>query len=137
MVLCTLLSLGFRGNVMVRLSPFLSARLSLFLSTYPYCDINLTTLHATIYHVPDSRLLLSTHCLFSMGFSNFVSLSGVPDYFYRNKISSGGDHPLFQCLTVLEFSFILFDLCLLITFFNFIMNYVPIVIFWIFTYHKI
>ena len=45
--------------------------------------------------------------------------------------------PLFQCLTVLEFSFILFDLCLLITFFNFIMNYVPIVSFWIFTYHKI
>ena len=45
--------------------------------------------------------------------------------------------PLFQCLTVLEFSFILFDLCLLITFFNFIMNYVPIVTFWIFTYHKI
>ena len=45
--------------------------------------------------------------------------------------------PLFKCLTVLEFSYILFDLCLLITFFNFIMNYVPIVTFWIFTYHKI
>ena len=45
--------------------------------------------------------------------------------------------PLFKCLTVLEFSFILFDLCLLITFFNFIMNYVPIVTFWILTYHKI
>ena len=45
--------------------------------------------------------------------------------------------PLFQCLTVLEFSFILFDLCLLITFFNFIMNYVPFVTFWIFAYHKI
>ena len=45
--------------------------------------------------------------------------------------------PLFKCLTVLEFSFILFDLCLLITFFNFIMNYVPIATFWIFTYHKI
>ena len=45
--------------------------------------------------------------------------------------------PLFKCLTLLEFSFILFDLCLLITFFNFIMNYVPFVTFWIFTYHKI
>ena len=45
--------------------------------------------------------------------------------------------PLFKCLTVLEFSFILFDLCLLITFFNFIMNYVPIVTFWILTYHEI
>ena len=45
--------------------------------------------------------------------------------------------PFFKCLTVLEFSLILFDLCLLITFFNFTMNYVPIVTFWIFTYHKI
>ena len=45
--------------------------------------------------------------------------------------------PFFKCLTVLEFSFILFDLCLLITIFNFIMNYVHIVTFWIFTYHKI
>ena len=44
--------------------------------------------------------------------------------------------PLFKCLTVLEFSFIMFDLCLLITFFNFIMNYVTIVTFWIFTYYK-
>ena len=44
--------------------------------------------------------------------------------------------PLFKCLIVLEFSFILFDLCLLITFFNFIMNHVPIVTFWIYTYHK-
>ena len=45
--------------------------------------------------------------------------------------------PLFKCLTVLEFSFILFDLCLFITIFNFILNYVPIVTFWILTYHKI
>ena len=45
--------------------------------------------------------------------------------------------PIVKCLTVLEFSFILFDLCLFITIFNFILNYVPIVTFWIFTYHKI
>ena len=45
--------------------------------------------------------------------------------------------PLFKCLTVLEGFFCLFDLCLLITFLNFIMNYVPIVTFWIFTYHQI
>ena len=45
--------------------------------------------------------------------------------------------PTIKCLTVLEFSFILFDLCLFITIFNFILNYVPIVSFWIFTYHKI
>ena len=45
--------------------------------------------------------------------------------------------PIIKGLTVLEFSFILFDLCLFITIFNFILNYVPIVTFWIFTYHKI
>ena len=45
--------------------------------------------------------------------------------------------PIIKCLTVLEFSFILFDLCLFITIFNFIWNYVPIVTFWILTYHKI
>ena len=45
--------------------------------------------------------------------------------------------PIIKCLTVLEFSFILFDLCLFITIFNFISNYVPIVTFWIFTYNKI
>ena len=45
--------------------------------------------------------------------------------------------PIIKCLTVLEFSFLLFDLCLFITIFNFILNYVPIVTFWIFTYHKI
>ena len=62
---------------------------------------------------------------------DLILLSGVPDFEWRWSV------PLFKCLTVLEFSFILFDLCLLITFFNFIMNYVPIVTFWIFTYHKI
>ena len=45
--------------------------------------------------------------------------------------------PIIKCLTVLEFSFILFDLCLFITIFSFILNNVPIVTFWIFTYHKI
>ena len=45
--------------------------------------------------------------------------------------------PIIKCLTVLEFSFILFDLCLFITIFNFILNYVPIVTFWILTYLKI
>ena len=45
--------------------------------------------------------------------------------------------PIIKCLIVLEFSFILFDLCLFITIFNFIFNYVPIVTFWILTYHKI
>ena len=45
--------------------------------------------------------------------------------------------PIYMCLTVYEFSFILFDLCLFITIFNFVLNYVLIVTFWIFTYYKI
>ena len=45
--------------------------------------------------------------------------------------------PIIKCPTVLEFSFILFELCLFITIFNFILNYVLIVTFWIFTYHII
>ena len=66
-----------------------------------------------------------------------VPLSGVPDFFDRNKIWVVVICPIIKCLTVLEFSFILFDLCLFITIFNFILNYVPTVTFWIFTYHKI
>ena len=45
--------------------------------------------------------------------------------------------PLSSASLYLEFSFILFDLCLFITIFNFILNHVPTVTFWIFTYHKI
>ena len=45
--------------------------------------------------------------------------------------------PLSSALLYWEFSFILFDLYLFITIFNFILNYVPTVTFWIFTYHKI
>ena len=45
--------------------------------------------------------------------------------------------PIIKCLTVLEFSFILLDLCLFITIFNLILNYVPTVTFLISTYHKI
>ena len=45
--------------------------------------------------------------------------------------------PIYMCLTVYEFSFILFDFCLFITIFIFILNHVLIVIFWIFTYYKI
>ena len=79
-------------------------------------------------------LILAGWCAFA-GRSFIVRRAGLllsqQDFEWRWSV------PLFQCLTVLEFSFILFDLCLLITFFNFIMNYVPIVTFWIFTYHKI
>ena len=76
-----------------------------------------------------------------MGFGSHIihdsSLSGVPDFFDRNKILSGGDLSHYQVPHCIRFSFILFDLYLFITIFNFILNYVPIVAFWIFTYHKI
>ena len=45
--------------------------------------------------------------------------------------------PIHMCLTVYEFSFILFDLCLFITIFQFYFELLLIVTFWIFTYHKI
>ena len=85
-------------------------------------------------HIPQNRLLHDTS-----HYQGYVWLvvrrAGLlwsqQDFEWRWSV------PLFKCLTVLEFSFILFDLCILITFFNFIMNYVPIVTFWIFTYHKI
>ena len=64
-------------------------------------------------------------------------LSGVPDFFDRNKILSGGDLSHYQVPHCIRVFFYLFDLCLFITIFNFILNYVPIVTFWIFTYHKI
>ena len=69
-------------------------------------------------------------------------LSGVPDFFDPTSLIPTRFWvvvicPIIKCLTVLEFSFISFDLCLFIIIFNFILNYVPIVTFWIFTYHKI
>ena len=45
--------------------------------------------------------------------------------------------PIFMCLTVYEFSLILFEFCLFITIFILILNYVLIVTFWIFTNYKI
>ena len=63
-------------------------------------------------------------------------LSGMPDLFDRNKILSGGDLSHYQvphCIRV----FFFFCVCLFITILNFILNYVPIETFWIFTYHKI
>ena len=64
-----------------------------------------------------------------------ILLSGVPDYFDRNKILSGYDLSHYQvphCIRVF-FSFVWF----VFIHHNFILNYVPIVTFWIFTYHKI
>ena len=78
-------------------------------------------------------------CTIAQKYFSFFSqlLSGVPDFFDRNKILSGYDLSHYQVPHRLEFSFILFDVCLFITIFNFILNYVPIVAFWILTYHKI
>ena len=79
-----------------------------------------TSIHGPCYFVLDMVIVRRAGLLWSQ-----------QDFEWRRSV------PVFKCLIVLEFSFILFDLCLLITFFNFIMNYVPIVTFWIFTYHKI
>ena len=64
-------------------------------------------------------------------------LSGVPDLFDHNKIFSGGDLSHYQvprCIRVL-FYFLWF--VFIHHNFNFILNHVLIVTFWIFTYHKI
>ena len=118
----------------------------LFVSTM----INLikhTTGNEVIFFQVELHLIFSTCLFWNQGIEHFdricfciflyliVRRAGLlwsqQDFEWRWSV------PLFKCLTVLEFSFILFDLCLLITFFNFIMNYVPFVTFWIFTYHKI
>ena len=92
----------------------------------------LTSLNPT----PDHHPLLFAH-QFACSTSNVLIVRRAGLLLSQQDFEWRWSVPLFKCLTVLEFSFILFDLCLLITFFNFIMNYVPIVTFWIFTYHKI
>ena len=109
----------------------------IYIYTYTYIYISLT------FDVYANAFLLAGG--FALEFSSGTSWSDIWRLIVRRAglLWSQQDFewrwsvPLFKCLTVLEFSFILFDLCLLITFFNFIMNYVPIVTFWIFTYHKI
>ena len=73
-------------------------------------------------------------CVFTICIAH-VWLSGVPDLWDRNEILSGGDLPHYQVPHCIRVFFILFDLCLFITIFNFILNYVLIVTFWIFSYH--
>ena len=96
---------------------------------------NIQIHHMHRYMLEQIHMVLSTWRLVYIASVVIVRRAGLlwsqQDFEWRWSV------PLFKCLTVLEFSFILFDLCLLITFFNFIMNYVPIVTFCIFTYHKI
>ena len=65
-------------------------------------------------------------------------LSGVPDYFDRTKILSGYDLSHYQVPHCIK-SFLLFCLiCVYSSQFSILfVNYVPIVTFWILTYHKI
>ena len=71
-------------------------------------------------------------------YSRDILLSGVPDFFDRSKILSGYDLSHYQVPHCIKsFLVFFFYLCLFITIFNFILNYVPTVTFWIFTYHKI
>ena len=101
-----------------------------------HCNVSVTYAQTSFYdeisYCPACRTsLIATRFWVVMIVRRAGLLWSQQDFEWRRSI------PLFKCLTVLEFSFILFDFCLLITFFNFIMNYVPIVTFWIFTYHKI
>ena len=66
-------------------------------------------------------------------------LSGVLDFFDRNKILSGGDLSQYQVPHWIRvfFYFVWFAFIHHNFQFYFFFNYVPIVTFWIFTYHKI
>ena len=105
--------------------------------TYPndFAESNLSLYPHVFYSSNICEILVYTQQLVIINHALIVRHAGLlwsqQDFEWRWSV------PLFKCLTVLQFSFILFDLCLLITFFNFIMNYVPIVTFWIFTYDKI
>ena len=67
--------------------------------------------------------------------SSLISLSGVPDLFDRNKILSGGDLSHYQVPHSIRVFF--YFVWFVFIHHNFILNYVPIVTFWILTYHKI
>ena len=103
------------------------------LLNYLFCDMfgsvlecyELTHISCTV-HSPGSHAWVNRHCCPA------CRTSLIATRFWVVAIC-----PIIKCLTVLEFSFILFDLCLFITIFNFILNYVPFVTFWIFIYHKI
>ena len=65
-------------------------------------------------------------------------LFGVPDYFDRNKILSGYDLSHYQVPHCIRVFFYFCLICVYSSQFSiFILNYVPIVTFWILTYHKI
>ena len=64
-------------------------------------------------------------------------LSGVPDLWDHNKILSGGDLSHYQVPHCIRVSFYFVWFVFIHHNLNFILNYVLIVTFWIFTYHKI
>ena len=68
---------------------------------------------------------------------NTCSLSGVPDFFDRNKILSGGDLSYYQVPHCIRVFFYFVWFVFIHHNFLFYFDYVPIVTFWIFTYHKI
>ena len=100
-------------------------------------EVLMSCLNYTPHQYGNHISLVNYHCLGLPSFRYWLIVRRAGLLLSQHDFEWRWSVPLFQCLTVLEFSFILFDLCLLITFFNFIMNYVPIVTFWIFTYHKI
>ena len=91
------------------------------------------------------QVILNTHFIINskeidtgIYFRGKTLLSGVPDFFDRNKILSGGDLSHYQVRHCIRVFFLFCLICVYSSqFFNFILNYEPIVTFWIFTYHNI
>ena len=79
------------------------------------------------------------YCMEESGLSTkrVNSLSGEPDYFGRNKILSGYDLSHYQVPHCIRVFFYYVWFVFIHHNFQFYFKYVPIVTFWIFTYHKI
>ena len=110
--------------------------------TYPFPDFNGCAVEVWEWII--NFIWYFTGC--AITYPRFVLVKGVPAVvivrragllWSQQDFERWWSVPLSKSLTVLKFSFILFDLCLFITIFNFMLKYVPIVTFWIFTYHKI
>ena len=81
--------------------------------------------------------LLNFETIYLLRWKLAYLLSGVPDFFDRNKILSGGDLSHYQVPHCIRVFFYFVWFVFIHHNFQFYLNYVPIITFWIFTYHKI
>ena len=118
---------------------------------FVYCIQSAWKKWPTIWHADVSRwLTLSIHGCLWISLLVHLSVCSFTEFFLRlglgqrravviigrwllPSLVDTGD----ICCHYWQHILVLFDLCLFITIFNFILNYVAIVTFWIFTYHKI